>query len=158
LALLLDPESGRNLTEDDRHYLIQAHQRPCPRLDVLPHLQDIAPVRGIAGMDSSDGLADAILQICSRSGVGAEIESVNVPLIPALVDLVGVDRAWEWTLYGGEDFELVLCLPPDLAIALVGKLGQNAAIVGKIVAGNRVVTIDGDRRVRAIEPRSFQHF
>jgi thiamine-monophosphate kinase len=157
LALLLDPESGSNLTEDDRRYLIQAHQRPRPRLDVLPYLQDIA-VGDVAGMDSSDGLADAILQICFRSGVGAEIELTNVPLLPALVDLVGIDRAWEWTFYGGEDFELVLCLPPNLAIELVDKLGQNAAIVGKIVAGNRVITVDRDRRIQTIEPRSFQHF
>jgi thiamine-monophosphate kinase len=158
LALLIDPELGKNLTEEDRLCLILAHQRPRPRLDVLSHLQNITNSRRVAGMDSSDGLADAVLQICDRSGVGAEIELVNVPLLSSLLDLVGVDRAWEWTFYGGEDFELVLCLPPDAAIELLEKLGERAAIIGRIVAGAGVVTIDANRRIAKLEDRSFQHF
>jgi thiamine-monophosphate kinase len=158
LELLLDPELGQNLTEDDRNHLIQAHQRPRPRLDVLLHLGEITALRSVTGMDSSDGLADALLQICRCSGVGAEIDLINVPLLPSLLDLVEIDRAWEWTFYGGEDFELVLCLPPNLAIELVRKIGKKAAIIGRIVMGNKVMTIDEDRRIETIEPRSFQHF
>jgi thiamine-monophosphate kinase len=113
LELLLNPEFGQNLTEVDRASLILAHQRPKPRLDVLPVVWEIFGSQGaiepplspplakggkqdfnspplskggpggvnsppltkggpggvqspiaIAGMDSSDGLADAIIQIC----------------------------------------------------------------------------------------------
>jgi thiamine-monophosphate kinase len=38
-------------------------------------------------------------------------------------------------LYGGEDFELVLCLPEAAAVALNQQLAD-AAIIGAIVAGN----------------------
>jgi thiamine-monophosphate kinase len=41
LELLLNPEIGHNLSEDERSHLIQAHQRPKPRLDVLPILWKI---------------------------------------------------------------------------------------------------------------------
>ncbi|MEZ2345270.1 thiamine-phosphate kinase, partial [Microcoleus sp.] len=41
LELLLNPEFGQNLTTGDRATLILAHQRPQPRLDVLPVLWEI---------------------------------------------------------------------------------------------------------------------
>uniref|UniRef100_UPI00403E6B0D thiamine-phosphate kinase n=1 Tax=Microcoleus sp. TaxID=44472 RepID=UPI00403E6B0D len=41
LELLLNPEFGQNLTEVDRASLILAHQRPKPRLDVLPVVWEI---------------------------------------------------------------------------------------------------------------------
>ncbi|TAD84637.1 MAG: thiamine-phosphate kinase, partial [Oscillatoriales cyanobacterium] len=41
LELLLNPEFGQNLEQGDRASLILAHQRPQPRLDVLPVLWEI---------------------------------------------------------------------------------------------------------------------
>jgi thiamine-monophosphate kinase len=135
LELLLHPEFGQNLGSAERDSLTLAHQRPKPRLDVLPLLWEIfdqeSPIP-VAGMDSSDGLADAIVQICQASAVGAKIERNSIPIPPALNQLVPADRALEWALYGGEDFELVLCLPAAIAQKLVNQLGAGAAIVGKI--------------------------
>ena len=51
LELLLHPERGQNLSHVQRVALIQAHQRPIPRLDVLPVLRDVAGALSIAGMD-----------------------------------------------------------------------------------------------------------
>jgi len=62
-------------------------------------------------MDSSDGLADAVLQLCQASNVAAKIERNNIPIPDALNRWVSPEQALEWALYGGEDFELVLCLP-----------------------------------------------
>ncbi|AOX01692.1 thiamine-monophosphate kinase [Moorena producens PAL-8-15-08-1] len=92
----------------------------------------------IAGMDSSDGLADAIVQICRASGVGAEIDPNRIPLPPSLSKLVSPEQALDWALYGGEDFELVLCLPNETAEELVAQLGEGAAVIGKITSGNEV--------------------
>jgi len=135
LELLLHPDCAAPLTDRDRQALIQAHQRPRPRLDVLPILQGElgdTPTHpwAIAGMDSSDGLADAIIQICRASGVGAQIAYPALPIPPALRSWQTPQVALEWALYGGEDFELVLCLWPDVASKLVHKLGQDAAIIG----------------------------
>jgi thiamine-monophosphate kinase len=60
-------------------------------------------------MDSSDGLADALVQICQASSVGAKIERSHIPIPPALNNW-SPPQALDWALYGGEDFELVLCL------------------------------------------------
>jgi thiamine-monophosphate kinase len=161
LELLLKPENGLNLTSTERAKLISAHQRPQPRLDILPYLQELNLDRAIAGMDSSDGLADAILQICRCSGVGACINANLIPISPSLSKLVESEQALTWALYGGEDFELVLCLPQAAAEALVTQIGGNAAIIGKIVSGDRVLlsTSENDLEVRLLTlDRGFQHF
>jgi thiamine-monophosphate kinase len=153
LELLLHPETGRDLNSAQKKSLIQAHQRPQPRLDCIPYLQEIVKKIPIAGMDSSDGLADAIIQICRCSGVGAEIETI--PLHSALKDYVGAEKALEWALYGGEDFELVLCLPPDSAKELIEKLGEDGAIIGKILSGKEIKLADGRKLSLS---SGFQHF
>ena len=129
LELLLHPDQGIDLTPSDRAALIRAHQRPIPRLDVLPFLFP-SPLHSLplTGMDSSDGLADAVLQICRASGVGAQIDRHQIPIPAGLSGWVGDEQAMKWALYGGEDFELVLCLPIDLAVRLVDQLDQSAMI------------------------------
>ena len=155
LELLLNPESGRDLSADDRAMLIRVHQRPNPRLDVLPELDWLR----IAGMDSSDGLADAIVQICRASGVGAKLDRGQIPILPALTRWVGVNQALDWALYGGEDFELVLCLEPGAAQKLVDRLGAGAAIVGAITSEPEVwLTGLEEPSLQLSLDRGFQHF
>ncbi len=160
LELLLHPERGEGVAPLDRDRWLRAHQRPQPRLDVLPLLADLFPHRAIAGMDSSDGLADAVLQICRASRVGAILESDRLPIPPGLTDWVGLDQARQWTLYGGEDFELVLALPEAIAHNLIQRLGPPACILGTITAETAVQLVDS--RCHPIQTLSleqgFQHF
>ena len=164
LELLLQPEAGQGLTESDRAVLIQAHQYPRPRLDVVAQLTDLSPITpnfSVAGMDSSDGLADAVLQICRASGVGAVIDRDQIPIHPALRQWQPATQALQWALYGGEDFELVLGLPLDLAHQLLARLGRGAAIVGTITTDRAVQLRDRtstypDERL-SLE-QGFQHF
>jgi thiamine-monophosphate kinase len=153
LELLFHPETGIHLNSAQQNCLIQAHQRPRPRLDCIPYLREIVKKIPIAGMDSSDGLADAVIQICRCSGVGAEIGTI--PLHPALKEYVGAEKALEWALYGGEDFELVLCLPPDSAKELIAKVGEDGAIIGQIVQGKEIKLTDGKKLSLS---SGFQHF
>lgn len=142
LELLLHPEIGAELNESERNLLIKAHQQPQPRLDVLPYLWQVKPPRAIAGMDSSDGLADAIAQICHCSGVGAEIERDCLRAVPLLSKLVSAEQMWSWILYGGEDFELVLCLDLETAKSLLAYLDDSAVIIGKIIAEPQIILQD----------------
>ena len=160
LELLLHPELGQDLSYNERTALIQAHQRPIPRLDVLPILRNVAGTLSVAGMDSSDGLADAVVQMCQASGVGAKIERQLIP-VPSALNTWVPERSLEWALYGGEDFELVLCLPQKPAETLVRQLGKSAAMVGMIVADSDVQLIDrtGEKPAEVLTLRQgFQHF
>ena len=130
------------------------HQRPIPRFDAIAVLHQLLKQQNylgdfpISGMDSSDGLADAIAQICRASKVGAKICWQSLPIHSAVGTLAG-DRALDWVLYGGEDFELVLCMPVELAEKFVNQL-SSAVIIGEIIEGDQ---IDG------LEMRAgFQHF
>ncbi len=156
LELLLNPELGQGLTEVERRGLIAFHQRPQPRLDVLPHLQ--FPV---AGMDSSDGLADAVIQICNCSQVGAKLERNLITFPEALLKLVSPQQALNWALYGGEDFELVLCLPKQNAKELLSELNVGAAIIGEITDRKEVELRDSTQafpsEILTIS-QGFQHF
>jgi thiamine-monophosphate kinase len=134
---------------------------PSPASPSPPLTPQSSLLTSIAGMDSSDGLADAIVQICRASGVGASIERSQIPLPSALQQWVGAEQALEWALYGGEDFELILCLPLAWAQALVQRLGNGAAIVGTITEDPTVRLVDAtgsqpDRPL--ILERGFQHF
>ncbi|MGF1497403.1 MAG: thiamine-phosphate kinase [Elainellaceae cyanobacterium] len=165
LELLLNPTAGQGLSPAHRRQLIQAHQRPRPRLDVAPALAHLEAFKrvpsGIAGMDSSDGLADAVLQICRASGVGAWIDRSQIPLPPAFAGWLSADQGLDWALYGGEDFELVLCLPEAIARELVNDLGGEARTIGVVTAESKVVLGDRSRQcqdqILSLE-RGFQHF
>ncbi|QLE42589.1 thiamine-phosphate kinase [Nostoc sp. C052] len=171
LELLLHPELGQNLKDAERTALIGVHQRPQPRLDVLPILCKILTPNSrlltpnsrlpIAGMDSSDGLADAIIQICRASGVGAVLKHRQIPVPKTFNHWLPPEQALQYALYGGEDFELVLCLPQELASALVQHLGEGAAIVGKITAGSTVILHDEQKKFpdQVLNlSQGFQHF
>lgn len=161
LELLLHPEQGQGLTASDRAALIRAHQRPQPRLDVVAILREILGTARVAGMDSSDGLADAVLQICRASQIGARLERNWIPVPACLTAWISEAEAIDWALYGGEDFELVLCLPRPAAQSLVERLGAGAAIVGSITAEPDVLLRDQSGlhpEQRLSLERGFQHF
>ncbi|MEB3338825.1 MAG: thiamine-phosphate kinase [Leptolyngbyaceae bacterium] len=171
LELLLHPEIAPTLSPVDRTNLIKAHQRPRPRFDVIPILWDILDTQSKiqnpkskifpAAMDSSDGLADAIVQICQASGVGARVERSQIPIPAALQEWLSAEQALEWALYGGEDFELVLCLPLQAAEELVNNLGQGAAIVGTITSEPEILLTDamGHYPTQSLSlSQGFQHF
>ncbi|MBD2626738.1 thiamine-phosphate kinase [Trichormus variabilis] len=150
LELLLHPEIGQNLKTEEKAALITAHQRPNPRLDVIPILKEIlispCPIP-ISGMDSSDGLADAVLQICRASHVGAVIEYSQITIPKAFEKWLTAEQAREYTLYGGEDFELVLCLPQYTAETLVKQLSTDAAIIGTITPDLTVLLHDQNQKI-----------
>jgi thiamine-monophosphate kinase len=117
----------------------------------------------VGGMDSSDGLADAVLQICRASEVGARLRRDRLPIPDALQQTQGLSELdlLNWVLYGGEDFELVLCLPHAIAQPLAAQLGGGAAIVGHITSEQSVYLEDAQGQPIG-QPLSlsqgFQHF
>jgi thiamine-monophosphate kinase len=156
LELLLNPDLATNLDPDLVQEAKCHHQRPIPRFDAIAVLQMITQeitqelvVPAIAGMDSSDGLGDAIAQICRASGVGAEIDWENLAIPPIVQNLAG-DRARDWVLYGGEDFELVLFMPFEIANKFVEAL-PSAMIIGQAIAPNR-------SNLEISMASAFQHF
>jgi thiamine-monophosphate kinase len=159
LELLLNPPAPNSgISPAAANDLIRNHQQPQPRFDAIKILERISPDRlDVAGMDTSDGLADAIVQVCEASGVGARVDRVRLPISRALQTLFP-HQASQWCLYGGEDFELLLCMPIDLADRFVRTLGGSATIIGEIIADQTISLVDGSAEVKLDRAAAFQHF
>ena len=119
LALLrqeVDPASAA-LNQALQERAIQQHRRPVPRFDALNSLLRCKPANlpwRAGGTDSSDGLIAAVQGLCRASGCGAVLQHSAIPRPNGWPQ----GERWDhWCLSGGEDFELVLTLPPAWAKA-----------------------------------------
>lgn len=71
-------------------------------------------LRGIATacIDVSDGLAGDLEKLCRASGVGADIESRELPLSAGLCSVSGPEARLAFALGGGDDYELLFTADP----------------------------------------------
>lgn len=117
--------------------LLQAHLEPRPRLTEGRALALSHTVHAM--MDVSDGPAGDLQRLCHSSGVDARVDAASLPLSHALREaaaLLGHDP-FQWALSGGEDYELMLCVPPeaaDGALAAIASCGNvRGTIIGEIL-------------------------
>jgi thiamine-monophosphate kinase len=139
---------------------VARYRRPDPRVRL-----GLAMGRGRAAraaMDSSDGLADAVMQLAGASGCGALVEAAALPIDPAA-------RGW-WTargedavtkaLVGGDDYELLFAVPPRWGgrLRAVRARVTSPALtkIGVLTKGDRI-ELDRDRH-REPMPRGYEHF
>ncbi|MEN9220996.1 MAG: thiamine-phosphate kinase [Thermostichus sp. BF3_bins_97] len=156
LELLLHTEQGSAVASAEREGLIKAHQYPRPRLDCLPVLQGIPDPLRLGGMDTSDGLADALVQLCQASGVEARIEVERIPISAALRRAFPA-QALEWALYGGEDFELLLSADATVAKHLLAKV-PGAVCIGEVMGWDPGGTVWLGEGQPLSRQQAFQHF
>jgi thiamine-monophosphate kinase len=119
-ALGLAVATGR--LADPSGLLLSRYRLPQPRLGLA--------IGGVAsaGMDISDGLVQDLGHICRASNLGAVIEASRVPLSP---QARAAGEAWlETCLTGGDDYELLLAVPP----------GREAALLAAATASGMAVT------------------
>jgi thiamine-monophosphate kinase len=127
--------------------LARRQRRPTPR--VRAGLALAGHVR--AAIDVSDGLVQDLGHLCTASGVGARIGAADLPLSPAYRRAArGLADPFGPALAGGEDYELVVAIPPALLPAArraAGRARTPLAVIGRFVrgAGVRVVGPRGER-------------
>ena len=106
--------------------LADRYRLPRPRLSFGEGLHGIAS----AAMDVSDGLVQDCGHVCRESRLGATIEAALVPLsAPARAAGPG----WlETCLTGGDDYELLLTVPPARQAALLELAARTGVAVTRI--------------------------
>ena len=137
---------------------IQAHRRPRPRFDAVRALIASRQARlgwRVGGCDSSDGLAAAAAAIGASSGCAAQLDRDALPLDLAMA---GLPKAAAWCLGGGEDFELVLALPPSWAEALLQALPGASRIGSLVEAEPGLVCWQESGEALAATESGFTHF
>ena len=128
-----------------------------------PRLREGVALRGIASaaIDISDGLVADLGHVARASGVAAELELEKLPLSVAAVAHFGGDRARDWALAGGDDYELCFTVPPARLAALeqAVRAGHLRALpVGRLVSGTGVHARDGAGRSVALTRAGYRHF
>lgn len=138
LLVLDDPALGTGVREAAA--LRDAARRPTPRLDAG---QRIAAGGATAMLDCSDGLALDVLRLARASGVIVEIDLAEVPLA-AGVAAVAANAAREPDLLaatGGDDYELIVTVPPARLEALRRDVAIPLTPIGRVMAGPAEIRI-----------------
>lgn len=109
-----------------------------------------------ACMDLSDGLVQDLGHLCRAAGLGAVIEAGSVPRSAAAL---AAGDAWLGTcLTGGDDYELLMAVPPGRAAALRAAAAPcNVTRIGRFVAGDRVRVLDPSGAEMALG-QGWSHF
>jgi thiamine-monophosphate kinase len=145
-------------SEDLRAVIVGSVFMPHARLKEGLALADSRAIS--ASIDSSDGLAWSLHEMCKKSGVGFVINSIPfADEVKHFADFNGLD-ALELALYGGEEYELVVTVKPKLwvdAEAAIEGVGGQLLPIGKVVREKSVV-LELDGKKRTVEPRGWQHF
>src|SRR5205807_1582448 len=132
LRLLTEPTAAEGIAAADAERWRRAQTEPTPRL-VEGRLAAEAGVR--CGGDLSDGLLADAARTTDASGCAAELWLDVIPVDAALPRAFPSDWV-ELALGGGEDFELLLAVPPGDLLALHGELGAGkTTLVRGLAAG-----------------------
>ncbi len=155
LKILLD---GLKAPEKLRKILVNSVLMPYAKLREGLALSRTRAVT--ASIDSSDGLAWSLHEIARSSSVGFSI--THLPIAKEAAEFARINNLdpLELTLYGGEEYELVLTIKPNLwekAEKAVEKVGGKLIRIGRVTAEERItLEINGEKRV--VEPRGWEHF
>jgi len=116
-----------------------------------------------AGMDVSDGLAIDLARLIGESGVGAIVQTDQVPIhddARRLAGLGGDGRTpLEHALGDGEDFELLLAVPPAEARRMLAEqpLGVPLTEIGQFTAEPGLWQRTAGGPVRPLTPSGWEH-
>src|SRR6266545_1929793 len=136
--------------------IARRQRRPSPRLAAGLALAGV--VR--AAIDVSDGLVQDLDHLCRASGVGARIGAADLPLSPAYRRLARrLPDPLAAALGGGEDYELVVAVPPAglaAAQAAAARARTPLTVIGRFVRGSGVQVV-GERGEPLAAPAGHDH-
>ena len=153
LAVLQQKFTVRRSSQD---YLQQRFYRPTPRLIEGQLLVDIAS----AAIDISDGLHADLGHICDASGVGAMVNVNRLPMSDHWRSSVSLDKALDWAVSGGDDYELCFTVPRDKISTLEDWVRQGrlqATAIGKITASTGIFMVNNGKTLE-FDVEGYKHF
>ena len=133
----------KELFNGKQNKFTQIHLMPKAQLDFSKNISEKIK-EDYAMMDTSDGLADALIKIANASNVSMEIDFNKIPYDK---DIEKFKDYKDLILFGGEDYQLVACVPLEFEV-------KNSFEIGYVKEGQGV-KINGKQ---LIDLKLFNHF
>jgi thiamine-monophosphate kinase len=150
--------TGSLIAPDERaaRELSARFEYPTPRVEFGIAARGLAS----AAMDLSDGLVGDLPKLAAAGGLGARVDVEKLPLSRALESSATAEVARAYALGAGEDYELLVAVPPqrfeELA-ARARRLNLTLTAIGELRRGNALEwTLHG--KEFSPQVRGFDHF
>jgi thiamine-monophosphate kinase len=134
---------------------------PSARIDEVHWLKSRARLG--AAIDISDGLSGDANHVAGASGVSITIDVERLPIHGGASDIghrLNADPI-EWTLHGGEEFELLLTARPGSIGPLVDEFDTTFSVslteIGTVGTGTGVQKTENEV-TEPLDPKSWDHF
>jgi thiamine-monophosphate kinase len=158
LKLRSAPAWADGLSPQEQGHLADRYLHPRPRHRLAAALRRHAN----AAVDVSDGLAGDLAKMMRASGVGAVVETDQVPFSGATAKAVGSSPdLLDLALTGGDDYE-ILCTVPEKNLDSFRKeadrVGITLSVIGRVVSGHDLPVFRINGLERRYDVGSYQHF
>jgi thiamine-monophosphate kinase len=116
-----------------------------------------------AAIDVSDGLSLDLSRICEASGCGAELDLTAIPIADAAHELARQrndgSTAIDHALGDGEDFELILAMPPTAASELIARQPLTARLtqIGTFIDQPGLFARGDGKERTTLQARGYEH-
>ncbi len=150
--ILVSGSLGGSIT--DQHIAFE------PRLELARHLIQNYFIH--AATDITDSLAIDLSAIAIKSHCGFRIMEDRIPVSQAALEMAksGERTPLEHALFDGEDFELIICAPPDVATGILGddRIGSQLSHIGQLTDGDQFeICAMQNSPPRLLEIRGYVH-
>jgi thiamine-monophosphate kinase len=154
LALLDAPATVH--PDSEAEYLVRRFARPAARVAFGASLGGIAT----AAIDLSDGLGTDLRKLLEASGAAGTIDLALLPVSRQLRGKFGQERALDFALDGGDDYELCFTAKPSAhghlnEVAVKARLAITR--IGQVTTGAGLYCIR-DGRTEPYQDRGYRHF
>ncbi|MCJ7445516.1 MAG: thiamine-phosphate kinase [Methanotrichaceae archaeon] len=136
---------------DFKNEYIKYLLEPKPKLKegrALAHSRSVTSM-----MDNSDGLARSICDLSEVNHIGFVIQEESLPIPHEIVEMVGYEKALEFALSAGGDFELLFTVEPDSLEAAMKAC--DLKVIGYVVDKGLWMERNGNKR--KIVPVGYEH-
>ncbi|QIQ41461.1 MAG: thiamine-phosphate kinase [Buchnera aphidicola (Aphis urticata)] len=140
-----------------RHYLIQKHLHPIPRISEGIIIKNFAN----SAIDISDGLVSDLGHILEKSKCGADIDLNKLPISNHLINNFKKNNCFDWALHFGEDYELCFTVSKEninkLNLAIKKRLIQ-CTHIGYITSKEKGFNLIKNNKKINFKKTGFNHF
>ncbi|MFD1738209.1 thiamine-phosphate kinase [Bacillus salitolerans] len=153
LHILLNEKANKNQLSP----LVLKHQMPLPNVQAG---QLLVKQDRVSLNDISDGAASEAIEIAEASHVDIILYKSQLPFSNDILTF-GFDRALNWGLFGGEDYELIGTISQnswEKVMAEFAKIKIKITKVGEVVEGSGKVFLQSEKRREQLLKQGYNHF